>query len=208
MIAFIEGKVVEKNPDHLIVLNQGLGFRLNYDPLYASRMPGLGDQARIYTYLYVREDDLSLYAFPAAEEKQLFELLITVSGIGAKLGGTIVASISPAEFALAILNNDLNRLTHIKGVGKKTAQRMVLELKDKLSKDQSWSSDEGLAQALQGAGQGQASGMTAEAMAALQVLGYSQSEASRAVGQAMQEAGQDPGLNELIRLALKHMAQV
>ncbi len=208
MIAFIEGKVVEKNPDHLILVNQGMGYRLNYDPLYASRMPGLGENARIYTYLYVREDDLSLYAFPVAEEKQLFELLITVSGIGAKLGGTIVASINPAEFALAILNNDLSRLTQIKGVGKKTAQRMVLELKDKISNDQSWASDEGLAQALQQGSRSETSGMTAEALAALQVLGYSQKEASRAVGQALQEAGENPALNDLIRLALKHMAQV
>ncbi len=208
MIAFIEGKVVEKNTDHLILVNQGLGYRLNYDPLYASRMPGLGEDARIYTYLYVREDDLSLYAFPLAEEKQLFELLITVSGIGAKLGGTIVASISPAEFALAILNDDVSRLTQIKGVGKKTAQRMVLELKDKISKDQSWASDEGLAQALQQGSSPEASGLTAEALAALQVLGYSQKEANRAIGLALQEAGESPTLNALIRLALKHMAQV
>lgn len=208
MIAFIEGKVVEKNPDHLILVNQGLGYRLNYDPLYASRMPSLGEEARIYTYLYVREDDLSLYAFPVAEEKQLFELLITVSGIGAKLGGTIVASINPAEFALAILNDDVSRLTQIKGVGKKTAQRMVLELKDKISKDQSWASDEGLAQALQQGSSPETSGLTAEALAALQVLGYSQREANRAIGLALQEAGESPGLNELIRLALKHMAQV
>ncbi|MDO5033356.1 MAG: Holliday junction branch migration protein RuvA [Eubacteriales bacterium] len=207
MIAFIEGKVVDKNPSYLLLLRQGMGYRLNYDPLYASRMPSLGEEARLYTYLYVREDELSLYAFPTAEEKQLFELIITVSGIGAKLGGSIVASLSPAEFALAILNNDLARLTQIKGVGKKTAQRMVLDLKDKISKDQSWSSDEGLAVALQ-AGSGGASSLTSEALAALQLLGYSQQEANRAVSLALQEAGEEPSLDELIRLALKLMAKV
>ncbi len=205
MIAFIEGKVCEKNKDGLIILQQGIGYHLQFDPLYAAKMPSVGETARIYTYFHVREDALSLYAFAAPEEKQLFELLLTVSGIGPKVAGTIVASIDPDEFALAILNSDLKRITSIKGIGKKTGERLIFELKDKLAKSTDKKTLEDLTNFSQTGGSPEAA-VRLEAIAALRVLGYSEQEAERAVQKAYSITGADPSLNELIRQALKSMA--
>lgn len=206
MIAFVEGEVCEKTPDFLIISQHGIGLRINYDPLYSSRMPAIGEKARIYTYLNVRENELSLYGFPAYEEKQLFELLITVSGIGAKVGSTIVASINPADFALAILNADIKRLTTIKGVGKKSAERLILELKDKLKKAGSFlPEDEEYSLPTE---QPADSSDFAAAVSALEVLGYSQSEAKPAVMKVIKASKTEPELNELIRLALKSLAKM
>lgn len=205
MIAFVEGEVCEKTPDFLIITQHGIGLRINYDPLYSGRMPAIGEKSRIYTYLNVRENELSLYGFPAYEEKQLFELLITVSGIGAKVGSTIVASISPAEFALAILNADVKRLTKIKGVGKKSAERLILELKDKLKKAGSFLPED-QEYSIPSVDQPADNSDFAAAVSALEVLGYTQSEARPAVMKIIEQSETQPELNDLIRLALKSLA--
>ena len=205
MISFIEGKVCDKNPDYLILAVNGMGLRLNYATQYAHRMPAVGDEARLYTYLHVREDELSLYAFPDYEEKQLFELLLTVSGFGPKIAGTVVASMSPANFALAILNADVKSLTTIKGVGKKSAERLILELKDKL-KGVDISLPEGGEELIAVANESP-QGEFAEALSALRVLGYSQQEAEAAL-KKVAATGESLELTELIRLALRELAIV
>lgn len=207
MIAFIEGKVCDKQIGYLILLNQGIGYKLFYDPKYANRMPAIGEEARIYTYLNVREDEMSLYAFPDYEAKQLFELLITVSGIGPKMASGLVASISPADFALAILSSDIKQLTTVKGIGKKTAERMILELKDKIAKEVPQEEALVLAQKSQLSPASQDS--ISEARAALQVLGYSSGEADKAISQVIQESPQmELEVNEIIRKSLKYLAVI
>lgn len=204
VIAFIEGKVLEKNPDYFILLHEGVGFRLNYDPLAAGRLPEVGQEARIYTYLHVREDELSLYAFPTYEEKQLFELLLTVSGFGPRISSTMVASMPPDRFALAVVNGDVKALSSVKGVGRKSAERLILELKDKLKKRA-----------------GQVPAVTAEnaeaeavfndtaheeVLSALLLLGYSQKEAAAALSRVLKNREDVPKLEELIRLSLRELA--
>lgn len=209
MIAFLTGKVCYKHEDYLILDNQGVGYQINFDSLYAGKMPALGEEARIYTYLHVREDDLSLYGFADNEDKQLFELLLRVSGIGPRLASTLVASLSPTEFALAIMGADIKRLTGVKGVGKKTAERMILELKDKIAKDMAPSAEERESIFSAGAGAGEGLSALKEALAALQVLGYSRREAEQALDQVAKESdAQSLEVNGLIKQALKHLAQI
>ena len=204
MIAFIEGTVLEKNPDYLILLHEGVGFRLNYDPLAAGRLPEVGQEARIYTYLHVREDELSLYAFPTYEEKQLFELLLTVSGFGPKISSTMAASMPPDRFALAVVNGDVKALSSVKGVGRKSAERLILELKDKLKKR----TDQFPATAVENEAEGAAFDDAAhdEVLSALLLLGYSQLEASAALGRVLKDREDVPKLEELIRLSLRELA--
>ena len=204
MIAFIEGTVLEKNPDSLILLHAGLGFRLNYDPLAAGRLPEVGEEARIYTYLHVREDELSLYAFPTYEEKQLFELLLTVSGFGPRISSTMVASMPPDRFALAVVNGDVKALSTVKGVGRKSAERLILELKDKLRKR----AGQFPATAVENEAEGMAFADAAheEALSALLLLGYSQKEAAAALSRVLKDREDVPKLEELIRLSLRELA--
>lgn len=204
MIAFLEGKVCEKNPGYMIVALNGMGLRLNYDPQYASRMPAVGDEARVYTYLHVREDELSLYAFPSYEEKQLFELLLTVSGFGPKIASSVTASMSPSRFALAILNADVKTLTTIKGVGKKSAERLILELKDKMAAQENLLPEDSEQAALM-PDEGSASEVQ-EAISALRVLGYSQREAESALAKVLKGKEDSADVSEMIRLALRELA--
>ncbi|MDO5015889.1 MAG: Holliday junction branch migration protein RuvA [Eubacteriales bacterium] len=210
MIAFITGKVCYKQEDFLILENQGIGYQINFDSLYARKMPTLGEEARIFTYQHVREDDLSLYGFADNEDKQLFQLLLRVSGIGPRMASTIVASLSPTEFALAIMGADIKRLTGVKGVGKKTAERMILELKDKIAKDMAPSAEDTEAIfsggiALVGDGRSRLN----EALAALQVLGYSSREAEQALARVAKENGAASlELDALIKQALKQLATI
>lgn len=203
MIAFLEAKVCEKNPDYMIVALNGMGLRLNYDPQYASRMPSVGETSRVYTYLHVREDELSLYAFPSYEEKQLFELLLTVSGFGPKIAGAVTASMPPSRFALAILNADVKTLTMIKGVGRKSAERLILELKDKMAAQETLLTDEGETEQLPPM---QGTSAVQEAIAALRVLGYSQREAEKALAKVLKEKRDITDVSEMIRLALRELA--
>lgn len=209
MIAFIDGKIVQKNPENILVSVGGLAFDLQYGLGMGQQFPGQGEEARIWTYMNVRENEISLYAFPNQEIKSLFELLITVSGIGPKVAGGIVASISPDAFALAVINDNYKKLTTIKGIGKKGAQRIILELKDKLKKAlPDISSLSNGAAALSQDANIQGLGIFGETVAALMVLGYAEREARQAVELALQKqsAPEEVGLEDLLRAALRELA--
>lgn len=134
MIAFVEGRLVEKHPTHVVVDVGGVGLAV-YIPLSSYRVLGEVDsRVRVETHLHVREDMLQLYGFSTSEEKRLFEQLVSVSGIGPKLALSILSGTSVTEFAKAILSEDLKALSSIPGVGKKTAQRLVVELKETMNK--------------------------------------------------------------------------
>jgi Holliday junction DNA helicase RuvA len=132
MIAHLRGKLLTKHPNQVVVETGGVGYEVNISVPTFSELPATGSEVALFIYTHVREDLLALYGFLHPAEKQLFEKLMTVSGIGAKLAITILSGMAADEMAGAIRGNDVARLTRIPGIGKKTAERMVLELRDKL----------------------------------------------------------------------------
>jgi holliday junction DNA helicase RuvA len=132
MIAHLHGKLLSKRPSQLIVETGGVGYEVSISVPTYSGLPGAGSEISLHIYTQVREDLIALYGFLQLAEKELFERLITVSGIGPKLAITILSGMPAEEMATAIRGNDIARLTRIPGIGKKTAERMVLELRDKL----------------------------------------------------------------------------
>jgi holliday junction DNA helicase RuvA len=132
MIAHLRGKLLAKHPNQAIVETGGVGYDVTISVPTFSDLPGVGGDVALHIHTHVREDMLALYGFLGSAEKTLFEKLITVSGIGPKLAITILSGMAADEMVNAIRGNDIARLTRIPGIGKKTAERMVLELRDKL----------------------------------------------------------------------------
>jgi Holliday junction DNA helicase RuvA len=132
MIAHLRGKLLAKHPNQIVVETGGVGYEVNISVPTFSELPASGSEVALHIHTHVREEVIALYGFLRPAEKQLFEKLMTVSGIGAKLAITILSGMAAAEMAGAIRGNDVARLTRIPGIGKKTAERMVLELRDKL----------------------------------------------------------------------------
>lgn len=132
MIAHLRGKLIARGPNQAIVETGGVGYDVTITVPTFSDLPSLGTEVGLHIHTHVREDQLALYGFLKAEEKQLFEKLITVSGIGPKLAITILSGMAAPELGNAIRGNDVARLTKIPGIGRKTAERLVLELRDKL----------------------------------------------------------------------------
>src|ERR1700726_2558494 len=132
MIAHLRGKLLVKRPNQAIVETAGVGYDVTISVPTFSDLPGIGNEVALHVHTHVREDLIALYGFLRPAEKQLFEKLITVSGIGPKLAITILSGMPADEMTGAIRGNDIPRLTRIPGIGKKTAERMILELRDKL----------------------------------------------------------------------------
>jgi Holliday junction DNA helicase RuvA len=132
MIAHLRGKLITRHPNQAVIETMGVGYDVVISVPTFSELPPLGSEVALHIHTHVREDQISLYGFLRPEEKQLFEKLITVSGIGPKLAITILSGMPADEMVNAIRGNDVARLTKIPGIGKKTAERMVLELRDKL----------------------------------------------------------------------------
>jgi Holliday junction DNA helicase RuvA len=132
MIAHLRGKLISRHPNQVIVEAAGVGYDVTISVPTFSELPSVGSEVALHIHTHVREDQLALYGFLRPEEKQLFEKLLTVSGIGPKLAITILSGMAAQEMAAAIRGNDVSRLTKIPGIGRKTAERMVLELRDKL----------------------------------------------------------------------------
>ncbi len=132
MIAFLRGTLLEKHPNQVIVDTGGVGYDVLIPVSTFSALPDAGAEVRLRVYTHVREDALSLFGFFTPEEKSIFERLISVSGIGPKLAITVLSGLNTADLAAAIRNSQIDQLVRIPGVGKKTAERIVLELKDKL----------------------------------------------------------------------------
>jgi len=133
MISFIKGKLVEKNPTDIVVEVNGLGYQIHISLHTYSLLPE-DDFVHLYTFLQIKEDAHTLYGFAEKSEKELFKLLISVSGIGANIARTMLSSMNPDEIIQGIANGDVQRIQTIKGIGVKTAQRVILELKDKVLK--------------------------------------------------------------------------
>ena len=200
MYAFIEGEVCEKANGSLILLAAGVGWQLNCSNNTLQAAPALGEKMRCHTFLSVREDAMELFGFATREEKELFLQLTSVSGIGPKTALGLLGSMPLKDLNLAILLGDINALSRAPGIGKKTAQRIALELKDKISQASiSACSDSG-----EPAAAAIPSGDSAsEAIEALIALGYSSTEARNAVSRVRSQAEKP---EDLIRLALRAMA--
>lgn len=132
MYAYIKGTLVAREETTVIVETSGIGYSINMSPGLSASFAAPGEQVMIHTYLHVREDVFELYGFPQREQLNLFKLLITVSRIGPKLATTIVDTLPADQFALAVMNADIKTLTTVKGLGKKGAERLILEIRDKV----------------------------------------------------------------------------
>ena len=197
MIAYLEGKLIEKNPTHLILEVNGVGYSVNIPVSSYASVGEVGQTVKVLTYQYVREDELKLYGFSSHQERDLFELLISVNGVGPRVALGILSSISVEDFQRSVLAEDLDVLTHISGVGKKTAQRLIVELKEKLGKV-----DLGIEKAVEVK---EGIGIPAEeAVLALVSLGYNKLDARKAVQKANSESEESLPIEELIKRALKY----
>lgn len=132
MISYIKGNLEAKNLDNVVIDVGGIGYKIYMSASSMDKLGEVGNTVKVHTYMRVREDDVSLYGFCTNEELKMFEQLIGVSGVGAKSALTILANISPSSFALAIISGDVKTLKELPGIGAKSAQRMILELKDKM----------------------------------------------------------------------------
>lgn len=175
MIAYIKGSLEIKLNDSVVVETGGVGYKIFMPQNEIEKLGNIGDTVKVHTYYYVREDNISLYGFSTQEKLRMFELLIQTSGIGAKSALTILANIEPHTFALAVVTNDDTRLTKIPGIGKKTAARMILELKDKMKVEL-----EGQELTNETEETVNYSENIEEAISALQVLGYNKRDIEKA----------------------------
>ena len=166
MFAYIKGSLEEKSNGYVVIEAGGIGYKIFMSNTSIGRLGERGSIVKVHTYYYVREDAVNLYGFSSKEELAMFELLISVSGIGAKSAITMLSNIEPSDFAIAVITNNLKELTKIPGVGSKSAQRIVLELKDKLKADNEITKMEGIANVIE------KDDILDEATAALQILGY------------------------------------
>lgn len=132
MFAYIKGLYESRMLDYIVLDVNGIGYKVFMSENSMKKIGELGTTIKVYTYVKVREDDISIYGFSSAEELRMFELLISVSGIGAKSAITILSNIEPSSFALAVVSDDISVLKKLPGIGTKSAQRIILELKDKL----------------------------------------------------------------------------
>lgn len=195
MFAYIKGKLESKLNNYIVIDVGGIGYKVFMSESNIERLGELGEIVKVHTYYYVREDNISLYGFITSEELRMFELLIGVSGIGAKSAITMLSNISPSSFALAVISNDISQLIKIQGIGKKTAQRIILELKDKLKTEEAVINTENK----EIKNKIVEDNKVQEAISALQVLGYNRKEIEKALEKIEKD---NLSIEDIIRKAL------
>lgn len=206
MISYIKGTLADVFSDRIIVENHGIGYEILVPGSLTGKMPLIGENVQLYTYLYVREDALMLYGFFTREDLGIFKLLIGVSGIGPKGALAILSVIEPHELRLAVAVEDAKLIATAPGIGLKTAKKLIIELKDKLKETET---DEP-AHAGEGDGIGKAAGesmqqLQNEAIEALTALGYGRSEAAAAVRKSSTGLDENADVEMVLRLALTHL---
>ncbi len=199
MYAYLKGSITQRREEFIVIEVAGIGYKVFCLPPIQSRFAQEGNSICVYTHLYVREDTMALYGFPSQEEHDMFLMLLQVSGIGPKVALALVAHLPPSRFALAVITGDIACITQVKGVGKKGAERLVLELKDKL-KGFAFDSQEVSVNIPAESYTDETGDLLQEAAGALVVLGYSPMEARKAVSSVYQEGML---VEELIRLSLR-----
>lgn len=200
MIAYIKGILEVKTSGYIIIDIAGIGYKVFMSESAIQKLGELGETIKIHTYLRVREDDMSLYGFNTNDELRMFELLLSVSGIGAKVAINILSNITPSNFIIAIISNDIAKIKKLPGIGPKTAQRLVLELKDKLKNE----TVEQLEIKEEIEIIEQSNENVKEAISALQVLGYTKAEIDKSLENVDK---QELSVEDLIRIGLKNLAK-
>ncbi|HHY24363.1 MAG TPA: Holliday junction branch migration protein RuvA [Clostridiaceae bacterium] len=200
MLAYIKGIIEYKHTDHIVIEANGIGYKIFTSLTTIQSSNAVGNEVKVFTYLHVREDSMKLYGFLTHEELKMFELLISVTGVGPKVAISLMSVISPSKFSLAVITDDVKTLTKAPGIGNKTAQRIILELKDKIKKEQG--------EYAEIAGKAEIS-MTdretmkaQEAITALMVLGYTPLEATKAVSTVYSE---ELDIETIIKNSLKEL---
>ncbi len=197
MIAYVSGTLTEKRPTEAVIDVGGLGYRLLIPTSSFDKLPPKGETARLFTTLIVREDSQTLYGFATEAERTMFETMIGVSGVGPKLGLAALSGMSPSELRDVVLGEDAGMLTRIPGVGKKTAERLIVELRDKFSKlDRLGSngSHEGDSETVQA---------RSDARSGLEALGLSRAEAEKRIRMVLRDNPAVSSAEDLIRMALR-----
>lgn len=200
MLYSVRGTLIHLEPNLAVVECAGVGYALRTTTQTMGRLPEVGREARLFTHLYVREDAVELFGFADYNELNCFKMLISVSGVGPKAALSILSNVTPEQFALCVATGDSKVFTAAKGIGSKTAQRIVLELKDKITNEQLESGVAASNPSIGGVVSGK--GNLSEAISALVVLGYPQAQAARAVAALDAELS----VEELIKGALKALA--
>lgn len=201
MISYIKGELVELTDNDIVLDHDGMGFLIMMPASILAKLPAIGSELKVHTYLYVKEDALDLYGFLTKDDLKVFRLLITVSGIGPKGALAILSTMSPDDLRFAVLAGDSKTISKAPGIGSKTAQKLIIELKDKLK----------IEDVLDGGADGgyepqsdMGDTAAAEAVMALTALGYSSADATRAVRQV--DGGADMDSEALLKAALKKLA--
>lgn len=203
MFAYIKGSLEVKTNGYIVIDVNGIGYKIFMSETAINKLGAIGEIIKIHTYVRVREDDISIYGFNTNEELRMFELLLSVSGIGAKSTLVILSNVSVSSFALAIINNDINLLKKLPGIGPKTAQRVILELKDKLKKENEIVANENtdISDTINTAIMDDEK--IAEATAALKVLGYTGKE----IEKALEKVDANLSVEDIIRKGLLNLAR-
>ncbi len=203
MFAYIKGNLEVKTNGYVVIDVNGIGYKIFMSETAINKLGQIGEIVKIHTYVRVREDDISIFGFNTNEELRMFELLLSVSGIGAKSALVILSNVSVSSFALAIINNDVNLLKKLPGIGPKTAQRVILELKDKLKKENEIvaKEDREVSDTIKAAIIDDEK--IAEATAALKVLGYTGKE----IEKALEKVDANLSVEDIIRKGLLNLAR-
>lgn len=197
MIAYLKGIIDIKRQDYVVIDVHGVGYKI-FMPEGAIQNLEVDSEAKIYTFMRVREDDVSLYGFLNVEELAMFELLISVGGIGAKSAVGILSNIAPSKFALAVITDDVTTLKKLPGIGAKTAQRIILELKDKIKTQEATEQESEIKQKIE------VSDNAKDAIEALQVLGYTRREVEEAISKI---GDSNLTTEEIIKQGLKYLGR-
>ena len=193
MYDYFEGSLAEKNPAYAVIDIRGVGYFLNISLNTYSKLPREDDRVKLYAHLVVKEDALILYGFAEADERDLFRNLITVSGVGAGTARMILSSLHPDDVAEAIVTGNAPVLQRIKGIGQKTAQRIIIDLKDRISKELIPHEKTGFMHNTK----------RDEALSGLIILGFQKTVAEKALNKVIESGGSALSVEELIRNALK-----
>ena len=202
MYAYIKGDLEEKGNNFVVIEACGVGYKIFMSNPSIGRLGDLHSKVKVYTYYQVREDNISLYGFNTKEELRMFELLISVSGIGSKSAMNMLSSIEASSFAIAVVSGDVKKITSLPGIGNKTAQRLILELKDKLKAEQELTNSESASDGSKGEKEktkNKEQSACNDARDALQILGYTR----RDVEFALEKIDKNLSTEEIIKQALK-----
>ena len=201
MLAYIKGTLVEKENGYIVIDVGGLGYKVLMTNTDILKLDEIDTQIKVNTYYKVREDDISIYGFISKEELRMFEILISASGIGTKSALSILDNIEPSDFALAIITNDVSKIVKLPGIGAKTAQRMILELKDKINTEEAMNKANELKSKDKNKKQTENDD---EAISALQILGYNKKD----IEKVMENIDTDSmKIEDIIKQALKLLSK-